>query len=86
MSNSTVAVFADNSTALSYLRKRGHSISTPQLDCAEDPPLGGVDQLDLGTSVYPRQVQCSSGLLVSSESSPGIGVDSEVASISGAEP
>ena len=65
---------------------RGHSISTPQLDCAEDPPLGRVDRLDLGASVYPRQEQCSSGLLVSSESSPGIGVDSEVAGISGAEP
>ena len=83
VSNSMVAVLADNSTALSYLRKRGHSISTPQLDCAEDPPLGEVGRLDLGASVYPRHVQCSSGLLVSSESSLEW---TKVAGISGAEP
>ena len=65
---------------------RGHSVATPQLDCAEDSPLGGVDRLDLNASVYPRQEQCSSGLLVSSQSSPGLRVDSEVAGISGAEP
>ena len=86
VSNSTVAVVADNSAAVLPSQTRGLSVATPQLDCAEDSPLGGVDRLDLNASVYPRQEQCSSGLLVSSESSPGLGVDSEVAGISGAEP
>ena len=40
VSNSTVAVFADNSTALAYLHKQGgHKVSAPQLCCAEDSSL-----------------------------------------------
>ena len=71
VSNSTVAVFADNSTALAYLRKWGHLISSPQLHCSEDPPLGGVDRLDFSSPVHPGQEQCSSGLLVSPKPSQG---------------
>ena len=85
VSNSTVAVFADNLTALAYLRKRGHSISGPQLHCSEDPPLGGVDRFGSGSPVHPGQEQCSGGLPVSPKPSPGVRVDSEVGGLSGVE-
>ena len=64
---------------------RGHSISSPQLCCSEDPLLGRVDRLGPGSSIHPGQEQCSSGLLVSPEPGPGVRVDSEVGGFSGAE-
>ena len=63
----------------------GHSISSPQLHCSEDPPLGGVDRLDSGSPVHPGQEQCSSGLSASPKPSPEVRVDSEVGGLSGAE-
>ena len=60
-------------------------ISSPQLYCSEDPPLGGVDRLDSGSPVHPGQEQCSSGLLVSPQPSPRVRVDSEVGSVLGVE-
>ena len=64
---------------------RGHSFSSPQLYCSEDPPLGRVDHLDSVSPVHPGQEQCSSGLLVSPKPSPRVRVDAEVGGFSGAE-
>ena len=73
VSNSTVAVFSDNSTALAYLRKQGgHSIAGPQLHFSEDPLLGRDNRPSPGRSINPGQEQCASGFSVSSEPGPGV--------------
>ena len=86
VSNSTVAVFSDNSTALAYLHKQwGDSVSNPQCHLSEDSPLGGDSRSCSSPSVYSGQEQCSNGLLVSSESSSGVRVDSQVGGVSSVE-
>ena len=63
--DSTVAVFADNSTAVAYLRKQGGTHS-PLLNShrAEDPLVGIVSALSSGSSVHHGEEQCSCGLSV----------------------
>ena len=41
VSGYTLAVFADNSTAVAYLRKSGHSLDDSELCCSADSPVGG---------------------------------------------
>ena len=74
-----------HSTSLSP-QTRGHKVSAPQLYCAEDSSLGGVDRLDTSAPIYPGQEKCSSGLPVSSEPDTRVRVDSEMGILSGAEP
>ena len=86
VSNSTVAVFSDNSTALAYLRKQGgHSIAGPQLHFSEDPLLGRDNRPSPGPSIHPGQEQCASGFSVSSEPGPGVRMDAEVGGVSSVE-
>ena len=63
----------------------GHSISSPQLYCVEDPPLGRDDRISPDPLVHPGQEQCSGGLPVSPKPGPRVGVDSEVEGVLGVE-
>ena len=57
---------------------------TSQFHRSEDSPLGGVASSPAVSSVHHGKTQCSGGFVVSSESGPGLRVDSEAGGISGA--
>ena len=57
---------------------------TSQFHRSEDSPLGGVVSSPAVSSAHHGKTQCSGGFVVSSESGPGLRVDSEAGGISGA--
>ena len=57
---------------------------TSQFHRSEHSPLGGVASSPAVSSVHHGKTQCSGGFVVSSESGPGLRVDSEAGGISGA--
>ena len=61
-----VAVFCDNSTAVSYLHKEGgHTVAVPQLPGSGDSPLDGVPLHQAITPVHSRVPERSVGLSLS---------------------
>ena len=62
ISGSKVAVYADNSTVVSYLRQAGgHSLSDSELHCSEDSQVGRRSPHCFSPSVHHGEEQCASG-------------------------
>ena len=77
------SLYADNTTALSYLRKEGGTRSATQCCGSVDPEiLRGASNLS-GARVYSWSPQCARRLFQSPVSSSGFGVDSLSAGLSG---
>ena len=81
---STVAVFADNSTAVAYLRKSGHSLGDSELHHTENSPVGGGPPHPSSPSIHHGKEQYPRGRFVQAQSDPGLQVDAQVGGISGA--
>ena len=64
LQSSVVAVFYDNTTTLSYLRKEGggggHPVPCPQLSCSGATSLVWVPSCDPSASIHSGQAECSS--------------------------
>ena len=73
--NTTVSIFADNSTAVAYLQKSGDSFSSSQLHRLADPSLGGVAPDCPGSAVHNGMEQCARRCSVEVQPNPGLGMD-----------
>ena len=78
----TIAVFVDNSTAIAYLRNRGHEISAAQFHRAADSPMGRVSSGDSDAAIHYGSPQWLGGLSIPTQSDLGIGVDTQDRSVS----
>ena len=67
--------FTDNTTALSYVKKRGDVFHCSHLGSATPPPVGGIVRFDSGSSVYRRVPECSGRLPEPSSAGPWFRVD-----------
>ena len=78
-----MAVFADNSIAIAYLRNQGeHQVSFVELHRTADPVLGGFSAGGFSSSVYHGASQRSDGLSVLPQPSLRVGVDPQDGSFS----
>ena len=75
--NTSVAVFADNTTALAYLKNQGGTRSAVLNQTAQDLLRWAELHCVAPSSVYYGPQQCSSGRPVSPKSSSGLGMDVE---------
>ena len=65
--NSSVAIFADNSTAFAYLRNRGNTVSSAEFHRSADLTMVGISSIAVDYPIHHGPSQCFSGLVVSSE-------------------
>ena len=70
-----MGVFADNTTALAYVRKRRNDISGFELRSLNSPPLEGGPQCHPSTKVCDGIPQCGSGFVKPPESSDRVRMD-----------
>ena len=80
LAGSSVAVFADKSTAVSYLRD---SFFFSELHRSEDSPLGGGSVFGDFPTVYNGESQCASGRSFSAKPDLGLRVDAEAGGLQG---
>ena len=81
--SSTVSIFVDNATAMTYLRKRGHSFLDPQCHCAENSLLSVASLHCPSSPVHLGEAQRSRWHSVQAQSDPGLRVDPEDGGFSG---
>ena len=76
--NSSVAIFADNATAVAYLRNQGgNTISSSEFHRSEDLTVVGDSSSAVDSPIHHGPSQCVSGLVVTSESSIGFRMDTQ---------
>ena len=80
--NSSVAIFADNATAVAYLRNRGNSFNASEFHRSEDLAVVGNSNCSVDSPIHHGASQCLSGFVVSAESSLGLGMDAKARGVS----
>ena len=75
--DSSVAIFADNSTAIAYLRNRGNKISSSEFHSSAHPEVVGNSSGSFDSTIHHGPSQCVSGLVISSESGSRLRMDTQ---------
>ena len=84
LAGASVAVFADNSTAVSYLRNQGGTqFFFSELHRSEDSPLGGGSVGSAFPTVCYGETQCAGGRSFSPKPDLGLRVDAEAGGLQG---
>ena len=81
ISNSIIALFADSSTAIAYLRNQGGTRS--QLHFSTHSAVGGVSSGRVGSAIHYGSQQRRGGFPFQAQSDLRVGVDSEIRGVSG---